>query len=135
MTRHILPSGLSLSRRECTPEQWARWQKQITRAVLAAWRKDVDIGDLVGAALQEAAETLHAEGHGAHAIVVHRSGSWEAEHIRALAGVYMLERLPPRPAIAPLDGSTPASACRYPGERSNCEFPACECGLRDGWRL
>lgn len=25
-------------------------------------------------------------------------------------------------------------ACRHPGELSSCTFPACECGLREGWR-
>lgn len=85
MSRHTLPGGFSLSRQECTPEQRERWRKQITRAVLAAWRKDVDIGDLVAAALQDAAEQLYQKTDNPFALTLHRSGSWEAEHIRALA--------------------------------------------------
>jgi hypothetical protein len=59
--------------------------------VLAAWRHDVDVSDLVAAALQEVAQKLLSEGHGAHAITVHRNGSWESENVRALAAVPMLE--------------------------------------------
>lgn len=29
----------------------------------------------------------------------------------------------------------PLTACAFPGERSNCSFPTCDCGSREGWKL
>ena len=89
MSRETIRPGVTISRPECTPAQRARWRMEITRAVLKAWKHDVDIGDLVSAALTDAARQLRRKGHGRDALTLHRSGSWEAEHIRALA--YLLD--------------------------------------------
>jgi hypothetical protein len=82
MTRRTLRPGVTLSTPEISAAETAAIREQITDAVLRAHRGDVDVADVLAAALRGAAAKLGGE----HELTVHRSGSWEAEHVRALAG-------------------------------------------------
>ena len=84
MARRELYPGVHLSTSEATPAERERMHMQLLSVLRKAHRKDVDLSDLLSAVLMELAEQLGS----AEEVIVHRSGSWEADHVYRLAGGY-----------------------------------------------
>jgi hypothetical protein len=76
-----MPPELSAEQR-VQREEYQRAHRALVRILRRAHRHEVDMGDLLSAALMDVA----AKVGGPDEVVKYRSGSWEAEHVFRLAG-------------------------------------------------
>jgi len=84
MREQIRP-GVWLSRPDANADELTAMHANLVELLRAAHAKDVDLSGLISGALMQLADELPG---GPREVIIHRNGSWEAEHVFRLAGGY-----------------------------------------------